>query len=182
MGLIQKFEERLEVSRNNAVFRVFAFLVCCALFVAVLAFAALNFPYAGAYTEKVALLPGNHIQVKEILDGEVLVDKENFLRIAAKNESFVALGDKAIVYMTKPAGVSYRYNQLIPLRNDYFVSSQKIEDGMAVREIKRSLGMTVYEVFLGLIVLFVLFVLGVYTQTRQVSGWGSSATYKNVWA
>ena len=145
MGLVEKFQEKLEVSRKEAVARVIVFTVLSLCCLAVIAIVAIGFPYAGSYNETVALLPGDHVQVKEILDGEVLVDEAKFLQVAKGNTTFVELGEETIVYLTKVAGVSYRYEQTVPLRDGYKVSTQHVEGGTAVREINRKTGSMVYS-------------------------------------
>lgn len=163
MNLVQKFQERLQISKEDAACRLIAFCLCAGLFAAIILGMAIYFPYASAHTEKVALLPGNHIQVQKILDGDVIVEEADFLRLASHNKSFVALEERQIVYMTKIAGVSYRYNQAVPLRNDYTVYSQQIENGMAVREIKRNLVTTAIQIIVVVLIFLLLFLLAAST-------------------
>ena len=181
-NLIQRFQNELEVSKNNAILRVTLLVFLSVCFFATITIAAVYFPYAGSYTEKVNLLPGNFVQVKEILGGEVLLDKPQFQQIAEGNAPFVALGEKNIAYMVKTAGVSYRYDQLVsPERYGYFVSSQHIEGGQTVREMNRDTGAMAADIIIPGIMLIALFVFMVLTQTRQVSGYGSTAVYNSVW-
>ena len=182
LALVPKFQERLDVSKANAIWRVIGFIFLTVCFVATIAVAATFFPYAASFTEEVALLPGNHVQVQQILDGEVLVDRAQFLEIAKGNTTFVAPGEKAIVYMAKVAGVSYRYDQTVHLRYGYSVSSQGIQNGMVIREINRSTGLMIcFNLVLPLLILFFLFIFIIFTQTKKVSRWGSSAVYRKVW-
>lgn len=134
MRLIQKFEERLEISRKEATKRVVRFFFFCACFVAIIVLTAMFFPARG-FTEEVSLLPGNHVQVEEILGGDVLIDKEAFLEKAEGNTTFVAFKKQAIVYMTKVAGVSYINEQAAPVRFGYTAKSNIIKGDLAVREI-----------------------------------------------
>jgi hypothetical protein len=180
-NLIQKFQKELEVSKNNAILRVTLLVFLCICFFATIALAAFYFPYAGSYAEKVDLLSGSHVQVKEILGGDVLVDKPQFLQIAQGNGSFIALGENDIVYMAKALDISYRCEQVVPERYGYFVSSQHIEDGRAVREMARDTGATVKNIVLPGIMLICLFGCMVFVQTRHVSGYCSTAAYKSVW-
>ncbi len=182
LALVPKFQERLEVSRANAIWRVIGFLFLSACFVVVIVLAATFFPYTASFTEEVSLLPGNHIQVEEILDGEVLLNGAQFLEIAQGNTIFVSLGEKTITYMAKVAGVSYRYDQVVPLRWNYFVSSQKIQQNeILVREINRNVGvMIIVHIIIPLIALAMLFVLRVCIQGKRVSGQGRDAVFRTV--
>lgn len=181
MSLVQKFEEKLEVSRKNAIMRiaVLFFLILC--FFAAIAYGVMNFPYAGGYAETVDLIPGNPVEVQKILDGEVMVGKPQFLAAVGRNTTFVALGDDTIVYMAKSAGISYRYVQDVPLKRFYFLSSQQIQDGKVVREIHRNMADTIVSSFFFLFLLFALLVFMIFTQTKHKSGWGSDSVYNSVW-
>jgi len=171
-ALIPKFQKRLEIPRVNAVRRVVLFLFLSASFAATVALSVMLFPYTDGFTEKIPLLPGNHIRVQEILNGEVLVSRSQFLQIAKENVTFIALGKKAIVYMTKVGGVSYRYNEDIHhTRFGYFVSSQSIQNEIAIRKIKRdNVNMIISHVGIPLLILAILYLFIGVAQTRHVSG------------
>ena len=96
LALVSKFGEELDVSRTNAIWRVIGFFFLSTCFVAIIAFFFALFPYTASFTEEVVLLPGNHIQVQQILDGEVVVEKAQFLEMAKGNTTFVALGERII--------------------------------------------------------------------------------------
>ena len=185
LALIPKFQERLGVSRANAVWRVIGFLFLSACFVATIALVVIVFPYTAGFTEKIPLLPGDHTQVQKILAGEVLVNRAQFLQIAEGNTTFVALGTETIFYMTKVAGVSYRYDQdiqAIPLRFhwNYFVSSQQIQNEMVVREINRkiNIGVTIILYILSLVVVSsLMWIPIVILGTKQEFG----GVYRKVW-
>jgi hypothetical protein len=181
--LVQKFQERLEVSRKTAMWRVIEFFIILFCTLAAISLAIILFPYAGGFTEKFPLLPGNRIQVAKILDGDVLVEDENeFLRLAEKNVIFFSLGGNAIEYMTKVSGISYRYDQTIPLSSAYFVFSKKVTGNQVIRKIKRSLFYMIFvHIVLPLLILFVLFLLFVDIQQKRVSGWGKDTIYRQVW-
>jgi len=184
MSLVKKFQERLSISREMAIWRVIGFLFILACCVAVVVIAIADFPYAASFTEEVSLLPDNHVQVSKILDGEVLVGRDQFLQVAEGNTVFIALGEETITYMTKVAGVSYRYNKILtPVRHVYSVS-QQIKNGMVVREMERNTGIMIMTYIVApLFTLFILFILIIWTQTKRVSGWGwgESAVYREVW-
>lgn len=179
--LVSMFRQRLGVSKGNAIWRVIGFLFLPICFVVTIIVAVTFFPYSESLTEEIALLPGNHIQVQQILDGEVLVDRAQFLKMAKGNPIFVASGEMTIVYMTKVAGVSYRYNQDTPLHLRYFVSSQKIRNGMLIKERGRSaFAMILFNVISPLFTLFLLFFLIIRVQQKK-AGFGSSDAQRKVW-
>ena len=136
-GLVRIFQERLQVSRRNAICRIIAFIFCCVLFLAVLACSAIFFTYNAKFQEKTLLLPGNHIEVKNILlDADFFVDGAQFMSKMEGNETFVLLSKKeeAVYYLTK-ARWKYIYKQIIPVPNGYWISSQQIKNGFVVSEI-----------------------------------------------
>jgi len=181
LALVPKFQKRLKVSRVNAIWRVIGFLFLSVCFVAVIALAATFFPYTASFNEEVPLLPGNHVQVEKILDGEVQVNRAQFLEIAEGNTTFVSLEEETIFYMTKVAGVSYRYEQTISHPWNYLVSSQKIQNEILVREINRNVGaMILCHIILPLAVLGMLFCLRVFIQRKRVSEEGSDAVFRYV--
>ena len=170
-ALIPKFQKRLEIPRVNAVRRVVLFLFLSACFAATVALSVILFPYTDGFTEKISLLPGNHIRVQEILNGEVLVSRSQFLQMEKENVTFIALGKSAIVYMTKVRGISYRYNEDIHTRFGYFVSSQSIQNEFAIREIERDNKYIILNhIVLPLLILVFLYIFIGATQTRRVSG------------
>lgn len=174
LALVSKFQERLEVSKANAIWRVIGLLIILACAVAVVMVAAIGFPYASSFTDEIPLLPGNHIQVSKILDGEVLVSKAQFLQTAVGNMTFISLEKHqeqyTIVYMAKVAGVSYRYEQDAPVRYNYVVPNQQIQNGRLIREIDRNTaGMIWTNILLPIFALFVLFIFFVCVETRKIS-------------
>ena len=134
MRLIQKFKERLEISRKEATRRAVRFFFFCACCVAIIVLTAIFFPARG-FTEEISLLPGNHVQVEEILGGDVLIDKEEFSEKVEGNTTFVAFKKQAIIYMTKVDGVSYIHEQAARVRLGYTAKSNIIKGDLAIREI-----------------------------------------------
>ena len=132
--LVSKFQQRLGISRGEAIRRVTIFCFFGVAFVAIIALAILFAPYHG-FTEKTPLLPGDHILVEKILDGDCLVSEADWLRLAEGSTTFVSGKVGAIVYMTKVDGIVYRYDQAIPDYFRYRIASQKVSDGMFVREL-----------------------------------------------
>jgi len=186
MNIIKKFQTRLTVSKINATWRVIAFCGLIGLFIQVLVGSFLFFPYQAEFVDTVDLIPGNHTQVQNILDGEVLVGKEQFLQIMDANTTFISLGEKTISYMTKVDGVSYRYNQDTPINhgfygNSYFVYSQEIEKGTVIRKIHRNTGIMVGAIIIPLVILFLLFLFTFRIQIKHVSGYGKNGVYVHVW-
>ncbi len=179
MNLVQKFQKELDVSKVNAVWRVIGFFFLSACFVATIVVPFVIFPRPSSFTEEVPLLPGNHVQVSKILDGEVLVGKTQFLQVAEGNTTFVSLEENGITYMTKVAGVSYRYDQAAVPRFPYVVSSQQIQQkGLVVRQMSRDTHDTVMiYIVLPLIPFIILFVFTYKTQYKHVSGYGCKVVW-----
>lgn len=157
--LVNKFQERLDVSRRNAVLRVIGFVSLSVCFVAMIfALSYIISLYTYNFKEEIPLLSGEHIQVK-FLNGDVSVDKEKFTELMKKgegkfsNEIFVCLDGERIVYMTKVAGLKYIYEHIVPVSHnlfllpseDYLIRFQRIQDGFVVREIKLDMvGITLF--------------------------------------
>lgn len=181
MSLIQAFQNDLQIEKASAVWRIIALCFLSVCFVVVVAIWLWSFPYESEFTDTVYLLHGNHTQVAAILDGEVLVGSEQFLRVAEGNQTFVSLGEKTVSYMTKVAGVSYRYNQDAPPPHGYSVSSQRISDQVVIRDIERDTSnMIIENIILPLALTAVVVLLIMRIQVKRVSGYGSNAVYAHV--
>lgn len=180
MNIIRLFEERLEVSRGNAIWRVIASIFLSASFIAIIACAGIFFPYTASFREEIPLLHGNHTEVSKV-NADVVVDKDNFIKIM-KDKTLVSLNGDTITYMTKSDGMSYCYEDIVSVGRRYHIQSQRIQGGLVVREIKlRKFFTVVFQIIAPLLGLFVLSRLIDNAQGRRVSGYGSSAVYKNVW-
>ena len=135
-GLITKFQKRLEIDRKNTIKRVsiFIFLVICS--VSAIAVSPLFFSHSANFKEEIPILPGSYTQVVKIC-GDVLVDKDKFIEIKRNNQTltFISLNENTITYMTKVDGLSYYYEQIVPLAAGYSIRSQIIQEGFVIREI-----------------------------------------------
>lgn len=178
MNIIRLFEERLEVSRGNAIWRVISFISLSVGFIAIIACAVIFFPYS--FREEIPLLHGKHTEVLKV-NADIVVDKDNFIKMM-KDKTFVSLDRNTITYMTKFDGISYCYEDIVPIGCRYYIQSQRIQGGLVVREMKLDKSFTVtLQIITPLFGLFVLFRLIDNAQGRRVSGHGSRAVYKNVW-
>ena len=170
MNIVARFQERLEVTKGNAICRVIAFIFCCILFLGVLTCSIVFFGYDAKFEQKTPLLPGNHIEVESILNADVFVDKAKFLEVMNGNETFVLFSMRAswyedVFYMTNRAGLKYVYKQIIPVPDGYWIKSQKIQNGFLVNNIEWNPDMkALFHVFLpaiamGSILSVVIFVI-----------------------
>jgi len=168
--LVEKFQERLQVSRKNAIWRVlgFFFFVTCAI--ATIAIVFVIFPYTAKFTEEIPLLPGgSYVKVEKVLKADVLVNQSLFLRMAEGNPAFISFGEKFISYVVKVAGVSFRYDQDICSYGGYFVSSQQIKGETLTREVRRdTLRMIVFYIILPLLFLYLFYLLMGQTQLKWI--------------
>jgi hypothetical protein len=181
LALVPLFQEKLNVSKTEAIWRVIGILVLSLFALAIAAAVIINFPIHSSFTQTIPLLPGNHVQVSKILDGEVLVGHDQFLQVAQGNPTFVSPGDDAIVYYTKAGGVAYRYEEKVHLGPPYTVSS-RIENGMVIRNMERdTLGMVLVFVVLPIIGFVGLLTLFVKLDSKLLSGYGSGSKYLTVW-
>ena len=140
MNIVAKFQERLEITKRNAICRVIAFIFCCILFLGVLTCSIVFFGYNATLEQKTPLLPGNHIEVESILTADVFVDKAKFLEVADGNETFVLFSTRGwygyVFYMTtNQSGLKYVYKQTISVPDGYWIMDEKIQDGYLVNEI-----------------------------------------------
>ncbi len=180
--LVTLFQEKLDVSVKNATYRVIGVVVVLICAVATLVATISTFPFASNLTERISLLPGNYTQVDEIRDGDVMVNTAQFLQVAKGNTSFVSLGNRAIVYMTKVGGVSYRHEDAIGWYFSYYNTSSHIENGVLIRERERSVGEMIFgHIILPLMILFMLLLTFVQLESKRLSGWESNAEYASVW-
>jgi hypothetical protein len=180
--LVSLFQEKLDVSVKNATYRVIGVVVVLICAVATLVAAIGTFPFASNLTERISLLPGNYTQVDEIRDGDVMVNTAQFLQMAKGSVSFVSLEGCAIVYMTKVGGISYRHEDAIDYNLSYYNASSRIENGVMVREMERSVAEMIFvHIILPLLFLFTLLLIFVRLEGKRLSGWGSNAKYATVW-
>lgn len=176
-SLVKTFQNRLGIPRGEAVGRIIGLCLLITLALAIVATVFTFFPYSGQ-VDTVSILPGNHIQVSKILDGEVQVERGQFLQLAENNQTFIALEDEAISYMVKAGGVSYRYEQVAGYNTfRYDLSNQTIKQGMVVREFHRDIfDMIVVFIALPLLVLFLLLVAISRVQARKIG----CSDYRNI--
>ncbi len=168
LALVPKFQKELGIPKGKAIWKVIQLIFLALCCIAATWLTIRTFPYAAGFTEQVSLLPGDHIQVSMILDGEVLVDKTQFSQIAEGNTIFVSPGGAIIAYMTKAEGISYRYNDAVPLRYGYSVSSQQIQNGMIDREITRDMAtMIILYIAVPLVILLILYILFLFVQSSD---------------
>lgn len=180
-ALVGTFQARLQISRGEASWRVVGFCLFSIAVLAVIAATAAFFPRQGSYSDRIPVLPGQHTQVSQILDGEVLVERDQFLQLAKGKEAFIALGDGAISYMVKVDNVSYRHDQNAGYdKIRYGIGSQTIHEGVVVRELHRNLeavtiGLFIVEPLLLIVVLLFLVL------TVQHKRHGYRGPYNYVW-
>ena len=185
--LVTLFEESLEIPRAEAVKRVIKLILCVVCSLVVIGLTIVYFPYASSFTEKFPLLSGgSYVQVSKILDGEVLVDRTQFLKVAEGNITFVSIlegkVERNIIYMTKVGGMSYRYEQNVPTYHDYSVSSFRVENEKIVVEMEREMGTMIGTyIVLPLCLLALLSIAFSFIQAKKVSGFRDSAVYNSVW-
>lgn len=159
-SLVGTFEAKLSCSSTEAVWRIIGLSLLLVAMVAVVASVVTFFPYQKERTESIPILHGNHVEVSEILDGEVLVEGDMFLGLSEGNTTFIALGDHTISYMTKVDGISYRHNQSVHLDMRYDVYAQEIRGDTVVRILHKSMQTTWGTfTFLPVLVLLALLVL-----------------------
>lgn len=187
IGLVKKFEEKLEVSKRNAIGRVIAFIFCCVVFVTILVYSFVSIAYPPEFETieyKIPLLFGNSniIETEEILNGDIILNKETFIHIMKDNDIFVSLGRENIIYMINVSGLKYVHKQIIPVRPGYFIFSGHIQNGYVVIKMKFDAHrMSLLHAFLPALllgtILFVVF---------YVINWKSSSipgeTAKTVWS
>ena len=74
MNIVRLFQERLAVSRENAIWRIIGFISLSVGFMAIIACAVIFFPYTTSLREEIPLLDGNHTEVSKV-NGDVFWTK-----------------------------------------------------------------------------------------------------------
>ena len=179
-SLVGTVKRKLECSSDEAVWRIIAISLLFVATVAVIATVFVFFPYQGEKTQYISILPGSHVELLAILDGENLVDGDKFLEVAEGNKTFIALGDNAISYMVEDEGISYRHSQPVHLDARYDVHDQEIQDDTVIRILHKRTdymwGMFIAYPALVLVVMFLLFML----VTHRRGGTYSNPEYKGL--
>lgn len=179
MNMVRLFQERLDVSRGEAIWRLigcFSLLACFGATIFALSYVSLLYTYN--FKEKIPMLHGRYTKV-ELLNGDVTVDKEKFTELMKKgegkfsNEIFVCLDRERIVYMTKVEGLKYLYyEQIIPVSHYHpilFQQTQQIKDGFVEREIKSNRTGVTLVLMLTLMVLFLFLISAGVMQCKFVA-------------
>lgn len=179
-SLVGTVEGKLGCSSDEAVWRIIGISLLSVATVAVIALVLVFFPYQGKKTQDISILPGSHVEILEILDGEALVDGDKFLEVAEGNKTFIALGDHATSYMVKDEGISYRHSQPVHLDVRYRVGDQEIQGDTVVRILHKKTDY-MWGMFIAMpaFVLLVLFLLTWATTHKQYGTYGNY-TYKGL--
>ena len=179
LRLVNKFEKELEISKVNALWRVGLLFLLLFSLVPFVFFSIIFFPSLAKFEDKIPMLPGSHVQVNKLSE-DVLVGKDQFLRIARNSDTFICLNKKTISYMIKEkeTGLKYGYEDIYPISWCSSITSQRIQDGFVVLERKLETGLMV--VYL-IILLVIALLLCVSFQNIQHKSQKHSSYYKAVW-
>lgn len=107
--IIGFFQNRLECSWEVATVRVRRTILLLVVALAFMVIAAFLFRITEHSSQKsVDLLPGEHTVVSKIINSDVVVDRGDFVDLAADNPSFVAQTRQFVSYLAVVDGVRYR--------------------------------------------------------------------------
>jgi len=171
-SLISLFMERLGITKISAIKRIIGIAIVLLLAVAAVIGFLFIFPYASKISIQTELITDNHIQVSEILNGDVLVDKDYFLEISKGQQTFISLNNSTISYYFKKDGISYRYNQQVFYdSNNYYIADRNIKDSVLFVNLKRNT--IVIVIYIILIIFFLCFLLSFFSsmqRKREING------------
>ncbi|HEY4695136.1 MAG TPA: hypothetical protein VIH52_04220 [Candidatus Nanoarchaeia archaeon] len=148
MFLVRTFEERLQVSRREAVKRSIM-VALLTLFVAMAGFGWVElFPWAPQTTKTDSFLPVQFTPVESVLGGDVELNRADFLKTVQDKNVFVAVRGNSITYLLKDDDVAYRHYRYTQSPFGYeFNQKYTVENGQVVRHFVRNWG----EISMGLI-------------------------------
>ena len=191
-NLISKFQEKLNVSKENAIFRVVMMLVFVVCFIVTIVVTLINFPYHYNYpVTKISVPNGNYEVVVSITrQGIQLTEKQFYDRLSLSDTIFVFVNSYGTaIFMVYKKGMSFYYKKDVVVNNSYFYSIYKIsiDNGVLIVEKARS----AHEMFIGAIVrpifLLLLFLLFAFVTQFKEIGYGYNSEdklktkYANVW-
>jgi hypothetical protein len=131
-NLISKFQEKLNVSKENAIFRVVMMFCFVACLIAMIVLTVINFPYDRNYpTISIAVPNSNYQVVKNITEQgvQMLDDNQFYGKLSVEDTVFVSVGSSGMaMFMFNKNGTTFYYKKEIKTGFDSYVShSYKIE-------------------------------------------------------
>lgn len=192
-NLISKFQERLSVSRENAIFRVVMMFTFIACFIAIIVVTLINFPYKKSFETKILIPNRNYEVVVDITEqGIELKEKKFYDQLSLNDTVFVCVKSYGTAtFMVNKSGKSFYFKKELTSGN-FFDSTYNVKNisfdrciltVTNVRSTSKMLGLTIVVPFL-LLLLFFLFAFG--TQYKKTGyGYGEDhkfgAKFVNVW-
>lgn len=162
--LIQKFTDKLGVSKGNAIARIISMMIIALVIIVVtiILFGVFFLHHPKSLEIQTDTISNNLIQVPEILNGDVLVGLDQFKEIAGNRQVFVSMNNEKIYYYIKVDNISYVYYQLIYSEWRYMVINQEINNNVIFSVLKINpfsitIILLIYAVIVvGLVCIFVL--------------------------
>lgn len=148
-SLILLFTEKLEIPKASAIVRIVCMGIVLLLALATIIIWFVFFPYNSEKSIQIETIPGQHTQVSEILNSDILIDQDHFLEISKNQKTFISFKESTISYYLKKEEISYRYDQQFFYDSRYDIDDRNIRDGILFVNLKRSTSViaTVFIIF-----------------------------------
>lgn len=183
-NLISKFQEKLIISKGNAIFRIAMMFIFIACFIAVIPITFLNFPYHYNYPVFKVAIPAGHYEVaiKITEQGIELNEKQFYEQVSSNDTTFISVDRTGTaIFMVNKNGSSFYYKKAT--ENPLFYNVEKViitDNTFLVIEKTRSLLAVIFSgIILPLLVLLIFFLLACSAQWKE-NGYGHDDNGKYV--
>ena len=175
-NLISKFQEKLSISKGNAIFRIVLLFCCFACFIAIFPITFLNFPYHYSYPVFKIAIPAGHYEVamKITEQGIELNEKQFYGQLSSNDTTFISVDRLGTaIFMVNKNGGSFYYKKAT--ENPYFYNVKKVSianNTFLVIERTRSLLAVIFRgIVLPIFAIFCCLFFALITQFKE-NGYG----------
>lgn len=130
-NLISKFQEKLSVSRENAIFRVVMMFIFVACFIATTVVTLINFPYHYNYPDIKVLVPDRNYEVVLNIteQGIQLTEKQFYDQLSLNDTIFVSVKSYGTAtFMVNKKGASFYFKKDLTAGKSYFGGTYEIKN------------------------------------------------------
>lgn len=165
--LISKFQEKLNVSKGNAIFRVVMMSIFIACSLATIIIASINFPYRYNCPILSVVIPdGNYVIAKSITEQGIQLEENKFYdQLSLADTIFVSVmgGDGTAIFIVNKKGTSFYYKKKVMI--DYFPYFYEIEKVninnkvLSIEKVRSSSSMILGGILLPIVIFFIFLLL-----------------------
>lgn len=177
-NLISKFQERLSVSKENAIFRIVMMFTFIACFIAIIVVTLINFPYKKSFETKILVPNRNYEVVVDITEqGIELKEKKFYDQLSLSDTVFVCVKSYGTAtFMVNKSGKSFYFKKELTSGN-FFDSTYDVKNIsfdryiLTITQVRSTSSMFGLTIIVPLLLLLLFFLLVFGTQYKE-DGYG----------